>query len=112
LRSQTKTLHGVDIAARFGENLRRCRERADVSQEELGIRASLHRTQVGSLERGGHLPRIDTLIKLAGALSVSPADLLDGIIWRAGSATVGSFEPLADGGEGAQAGRRAPTRSA
>ncbi|HEX9968451.1 MAG TPA: helix-turn-helix transcriptional regulator [Solirubrobacterales bacterium] len=103
----------MNIAARFGENLRRCRERADVSQEELGIRASLHRTQIGSLERGGHLPRIDTLVKLAGALSVSPLDLLDGIVWQPGSATVGGFEPIPDSAEtGAQAGRRAPTRSA
>lgn len=88
----------MDIAARFGENLRRCREQAEISQEELGIRASLHRTQIGSLERGGHLPRIDTLVKLAGALSVSPCDLLDGIVWRPGSATVGGFEPLSGNG--------------
>jgi transcriptional regulator with XRE-family HTH domain len=103
----------VDIAARFGENLRRCRERAGVSQEELGIRASLHRTQIGVLERGSRLPRIDTLVKLAGALSVSPSDLLDGIVWRPGSATVGGFEPIPDANEaGAQAGRGSPTRSA
>jgi transcriptional regulator with XRE-family HTH domain len=113
LRQQTKTLHVVDIGARFGENLRRCREEAEVSQEELGIRASLHRTQIGSLERGGHLPRIDTLIKLAGALSVSPCELLEGIVWRPGSATVGGFEPTGEpDDEGAQAGRGSPTRSA
>lgn len=103
----------MDIAARFGDNLRRCRERADVSQEELGIRASLHRTQIGSLERGGHLPRIDTLVKLAGALCVSPCDLLQGIVWRPGSATAGGFEPIPDADAAdAQAGRGSPTRSA
>lgn len=103
----------MDIAARFGENLKRCRETAEVSQEELAIRASLHRTQVGSLERGGHLPRIDTLAKLAGALSISPCELMEGIVWRPGSATVGGFEPISDENAAeTQAGRRSPTRSA
>lgn len=33
----------MSIAGRFGENLRRARKDADLSQEEVGIRASLHR---------------------------------------------------------------------
>lgn len=105
----------MDIAGRFGQNLTRCRKRAKISQEELGIRASLHRTQIGVLERGGRLPRIDTLVKLAGALSVSPCDLLEGIVWRPGSASLslGGFEPVSDAeDESAQAGRGSPTRSA
>ncbi|HEX8690025.1 MAG TPA: helix-turn-helix transcriptional regulator [Solirubrobacterales bacterium] len=108
-------MHRVDIAGHFGENLTRCRKRANLSQEELGFRASLHRTQIGILERGGRLPRIDTLIKLAGALSVSPAELLEGIVWRPGTASVGGFElPTSENGDEAtaQAGRGSPTRSA
>jgi len=100
----------MDIAGRFGENLTRHRKQAGISQEELGIRASLHRTQIGILERGARLPRIDTLVKLAGALSISPCDLLDGIAWRPGSASMGGFEPAADSGR--QAGRGSPTSSA
>lgn len=104
----------MDVAGHFGENLTRCRKRSNLSQEELGIRASLHRTQIGILERGARLPRIDTLVKLAGALSVSPCDLLDGIVWRPGSSTVGGFESTRETGDGAnrQAGRGSPTRSA
>ncbi len=79
------------VAARFGENLIRCRRRVGLSQEELGVRASLHRTQIGLLERGLRLPRIDTLIKLAGALEVSAADLLAGISWLPGQAHEGAF---------------------
>lgn len=106
-------MYPVEIAGRFGENLTRCRRHAKISQEELGIRASLHRTQIGVLERGGRLPRIDTLIKLAGALGVSPGDLLDGIVWRPGSANVGGFEPISTPDDAdAQAGRGSPTRSA
>jgi transcriptional regulator with XRE-family HTH domain len=96
----------MHVAARFAENLIRCRKRADLSQEDLGIRASLHRTEISLLERGTRIPRIDTLVKLAGALSVSPSDLLEGIVWRPGSTSAGGFEPAADtaGGEGAKAG--------
>jgi transcriptional regulator with XRE-family HTH domain len=81
----------MDVAARFAENLVRCRKRADLSQEELGIRASLHRTEIGLLERGTRIPRIDTLIKLAGALSIPPGELIDGIDWTPGSSTSGDF---------------------
>jgi transcriptional regulator with XRE-family HTH domain len=71
----------MDVAARLGENLAACRRRANLSQEELGRRAALHRTEIGQLERGARVPRVDTLVKLAGALSVSPTDLLDGLLW-------------------------------
>lgn len=81
----------VDIATCFGKNLSRCRKRAGLSQEELAVRASLHRTEIGLLERGERLPRIDTAIKLAGALGVPPAELIEGIDWSPGSTSRGSF---------------------
>jgi transcriptional regulator with XRE-family HTH domain len=81
----------VEIATAFGRNLNRCRKRTGLSQEELALRASLHRTEIGLLERGERLPRIDTMIKLAGALGVSPAELIDGIEWSPGSTSRGSF---------------------
>lgn len=42
----------IDFAARFGDNLARCRKRADLSQDELALVASLHRTEISNLERG------------------------------------------------------------
>lgn len=72
---------GLGLARRFGENVMIYRRRAGLSQEELGFRASLHRTEISQLERGTRLARIDTLIKLAGALSVPPGDLLKGMAW-------------------------------
>ncbi len=81
----------VDIAARFGDNLARCRRAADISQEELSIRASLHRTEISQLERGLRLARIDTLIKLAGSLEVSADELLAGIVWSPGGTRHGNF---------------------
>lgn len=80
------------FSVHFGGNLRRCRRRAAISQEELGARASLHRTEIGLLERGERVPRIDTLVKLACALSIRPEDLLKGIAWKPDSIQRGGFE--------------------
>ncbi len=85
------------IAALFGSNLARIREAAGLSQEEVGIRAAVHRTEVSQLERGLRTPRIDTLVKLAGTLGVEPAALLDGIAWTPATLQPGRFEqPGAD----------------
>ncbi len=52
-----------------------------LNQEQVAARAQIHRTEVSLLERCGRIPRIDTLIKLAGALEAEPGDLLRGIEW-------------------------------
>lgn len=80
-----------ECAARFAANLRRCRRRADLSQEELGSLASLHRTAIGLLEKGARMPRIDTLVKLATALEVAPDELIAGIGWTPGDRRPGEF---------------------
>lgn len=85
------------IAVRFGNNVAAARRSVGVSQEELSLRADLHRTEVSQIERGLRLSRIDTLLKVAGSLDISPADLLDGIGWTPGDVTRGSF---ATGDEG------------
>lgn len=82
----------MSLADRFGENLRRARRQAGLSQEAVGLRADLHRTEIGLLERGERTPRIDTTVKLAGAVGVEPADLLDGITWQPGHFERGRFE--------------------
>ncbi len=51
--------------------------------------------QIGMLEHGQRVPRIDTLVKLMAAVEASAADLLDGIAWvpaqhRGGDFTVAS----------------------
>lgn len=79
------------VAMTFGNNLRYCRRRAGFSQEELGYLASLHRTEIGLLERGARTPKIDTLVKLAGGLSIAPEELLTDIEWHPGSVTPGGF---------------------
>jgi transcriptional regulator with XRE-family HTH domain len=81
----------MEVARRFGANLRHIRKRSGLSQEELGVRAGLHRTAIGLLENGARTPRIDTLVKLSTALDISPAELIEGIVWEPGEASPGRF---------------------
>jgi transcriptional regulator with XRE-family HTH domain len=83
----------VTVAEQFSENLLILRRRAGLSQEALGFASDLHRTEIGALERGERLPRIDTLIRLCGGLGVRPDDLLAGIVWTPGHARSGRFRP-------------------
>jgi transcriptional regulator with XRE-family HTH domain len=79
------------VARHFGTNLRSARRLADYSQEELGLLASLHRTEIGLLERGARVPRIDTLLKLTGSLEVPTDELLEGMRWTPGGMEPGTF---------------------
>jgi transcriptional regulator with XRE-family HTH domain len=71
----------VEVMERFGANLKRARKRRGVSQVELAFAANLNRTLVSLIERGMRFPRIDTLLKLSGALETKVGDLLRGIVW-------------------------------
>lgn len=78
------------VALQFGKNLRLCRQKAGLSQEELGVRASVGQGRVSKLERGVHEPQLETTLKLADALSIPLGDLLRGIDWM--PACRGMFE--------------------
>lgn len=80
-----------EVAARFAENLRRIRLIERLSQEQMAQRASLHRTEIGLLESGRRVCRIDTLIQLAGAVAVPPEEFIEGIIWVPSPETKGAF---------------------
>lgn len=89
--SRDGRVRSEEVAVKFGRNLFRCRRRAGMSQEELGNLASLHRTEIGMLEQGTRLARVDTLMKIAGSLGISPAELLEGIDWSPAHSSEGSF---------------------
>lgn len=81
-----------EVAGQLGRNVWLARRRAGFSQEALGAVASLHRTEIGLIEHGQRLPRVDTLMRLAGALDVRVESLLEGIAWIApGPSAGGSF---------------------
>lgn len=60
----------------FAARLREVRLAAGLSQEALAAKADLHRTYVGSVERGERNISIDNMEKLAKALGVGVVDLL------------------------------------
>lgn len=71
------------VAVRFGQNLRRERRRAGLSQGGLARLTSLHPTAISLLERGQRTPRISTVVRLCSAISVDANALFDGIRWTA-----------------------------
>ena len=66
----------MEIREILAGNLKRYRQRAGLSQEELAHRAGIDRTYVSSLERCVYAVSIDVLDRLAKELGVEAADLL------------------------------------
>jgi transcriptional regulator with XRE-family HTH domain len=67
----------MDIRRRVGANVRHIREGQGISQEELADRAGIHRTYISGVERGIRNPTVTVLEKIAKALKVKAADLLE-----------------------------------
>jgi transcriptional regulator with XRE-family HTH domain len=62
---------------KIGDNLKRQRIRKALTQEELARRAGLTTASVARIERNETEPRMSTLRKLAKALEVDPAELVE-----------------------------------
>lgn len=67
----------MDIRRRVGLNMKKHREDRDWSQEELAFECGLHRTYISGVERGVRNPTVLVLQKIAKALKVPAAALLD-----------------------------------
>jgi len=74
---------GHPVTEQFSRQLLVARRRAGISQEELADLADLCPQSIWPLETG-RMPRLDTVIKLAGGLHLEPTELLAGIRWQAG----------------------------
>ncbi len=60
----------------MGQELRKARERAGLTQEQLSFRAGLSRPYISQLERDLKSPTMDTLFRICDALDVSAADVV------------------------------------
>jgi len=66
----------MEIREVLALNLRACRLAKGLSQEELAHRAEIDRTYISALERGKFAASIDVVDRLARALGVEAAALL------------------------------------
>lgn len=66
-----------DAVVSFASNLRRLRRGLGLSQEELGARAGIQMADISRYESASRDPRISTVARLAAALDVPIADLLE-----------------------------------
>lgn len=72
-------------ARAFGERVRETRTQLRdengrrISQERLAERSGLHRTYIGHVERGEVNVALYNIIRIAHALEIDPADLVQGL---------------------------------
>ncbi len=66
----------VSLHQNFGRVLRRVGIKVGMSQERLALECDLDRTFISLLERGLRQPTLTTLVVLARALDLEPAELV------------------------------------
>lgn len=60
----------------LGDELRKVRLAADLSQEQVAIKAKITREYVSIVERGKRSPTVDVLLRICKGIGVSAADVL------------------------------------
>src|SRR3954454_3495667 len=63
----------------FGQRVREARFALGMSQEDIANLADMHVTNYGRVERGEANSELHTIVRLATALDVDPAELLAGL---------------------------------
>jgi len=63
----------------FGTRMRARRHALGLSQEKLAARCDLHWSYIGQIERGRRNIGLLNLIRVAEALEINPAELMDGL---------------------------------
>lgn len=63
----------------FGRRVRELRTALGISQEDLADRCDLHRTYIGSVERGERNVSLRNIVRIAQALNTNARELLKDI---------------------------------
>ena len=66
-----------EILIKFGERVRGKRLEQGLSQEELAVKAGVHRTYIGMIERAEKNITLSNVEKVAKALGISITDLIN-----------------------------------
>lgn len=66
----------ISHPARLGAAIRDERQEKRLSQEALAFECGLHRTYIGSIERGERNVSLENIVRVAGSLGLRPSELL------------------------------------
>ena len=66
-----------DVLVRFGRRVRALRKARGLSQEAFALKSGIDRSYMGSVERGERNVALINICKIADALGVSPAELME-----------------------------------
>lgn len=66
----------MEVLKKFGREVKRRRNSLGLSQEELAYLCDLHRTYIGSIERGERNVSLHNITTIAIALKCTPSELL------------------------------------
>lgn len=64
------------ILEKFGQKVREERLKQNLSQEELAVKAGVHRTYIGMIERAEKNITLANIEKIANALEISMSELM------------------------------------
>lgn len=67
----------MDYKLLFAANVRRQRNKQDLTQEQLAQKAGITSNYLSKVERGISSPTLDVIVKIADGLNVNPAELFD-----------------------------------
>ncbi|WP_432416899.1 helix-turn-helix domain-containing protein [Pseudomonas aeruginosa] len=60
----------------FGLAVRAARLEKGIAQDVFAVQAGIERSHLGKIERGEHMPTLAMILRIAGALDKSAADLI------------------------------------
>jgi transcriptional regulator with XRE-family HTH domain len=69
------------VLDRFAGKVVELRQEAGLTQADVGRLAGIDRTAVSLLEGRLRLPRLDTILRIAGAFETEPWELMEGLEW-------------------------------
>jgi transcriptional regulator with XRE-family HTH domain len=77
--------------ARFAANVERLRQGSGLSLDQLASRSQIDRAELDAILSGEDEAQIEMIYLLAGALSVEPGLLLEGVEWIPGHDGAGEY---------------------
>lgn len=80
IRAMSTATTALSATEELGQRIRARRHALSLSQEAFASEVGLHRTYIGAVERGERNVTVLTLLRIATALGVDAAELVEGLI--------------------------------